>query len=257
MTILLIVAAAFFTALMFYKALAPWLERHQVEALELDDELRQLEELVSLKTLLMQSLRELDFDLELEKITSEDHAALKRRYEQQIIQIMRKLDALHGGRGWEQKIEDELARRAQAAKRLAPQPGQEAVVEVAQAKAPKKTKKVRKNKKTAAASSDSEDDAQVASQEVAAHEEAAHEDGSQATPSHSPQALASADARSRASGGAQVDAEPAAQAPERRPCHACGASMELHARFCSQCGVTLTPLEAAVQSLPEHVEEVR
>lgn len=138
MTIILIVASAFFTGLMFYKMIWPWLgQRLDDDSVTLDDEMRQLEELVVQKALLMQNLRELEFDLELEKISQEDYVILKRRYEQQTIGVMRKLDALHGGRDWEAKIEQELIARLKA-------------LQAPEEKAPAKTK-AKKTKKAKAA----------------------------------------------------------------------------------------------------------
>lgn len=109
MMIVFIVATSFFTAFMFYRMLAPLFERVDPDALELlDDDMRRLEELVAQRALVMHSLAELEQDLELEKLTQEDYTQLKRRYQRQVINIMKQLDAIHGGREWESKIDEEL-----------------------------------------------------------------------------------------------------------------------------------------------------
>lgn len=231
MTIILIVAAAFFTALMFYKTLGPWLERGNTSNLiELDDEMRQLEELVSQKAMLMQNLRELEFDLELDKITTEDYTQLKRRYERQTIGIMRKLDTLHGGRGWESKIEDELNRRLE--------------LEQTRSSAGDKVKKQSKAKtksKTRPAES-IQDDALELAQPAPAEAEALDIQAPELRP-----ALHAQD---------QDQAQPLATT-QTRNCPECDKLMELNARFCSQCGATLVPPEAVASSPSPSSEEVR
>ena len=113
MTLLLIAVSALFTALMAYRLSALLFTggAHILHDATLDDDLRQVEELVARKALVRDALQEIDLDLELEKISAEDHAQLKRRYEHQAIAIMRRLDALHGGRGWEASIDAELSAR--------------------------------------------------------------------------------------------------------------------------------------------------
>ncbi len=113
MTLLLIAVSALFTVLMTYRLGALLLtgSAHILHDATLDDDLRQVEELVARKTLVRDALQEIDLDLELEKISPEDHAQLKRRYEHQAIAIMRRLDAIHGGRGWEASIDAELSAR--------------------------------------------------------------------------------------------------------------------------------------------------
>lgn len=114
MMIVCVLLASCFTALMFYKMVLPLIAPVTPSSLELlDEDLKELEELVNLKALLMSSLNELELDLELEKITKEDYTQLKRRAQRQIIAIMKQLDGIHGGRGWEDKIEQELVRRRQ------------------------------------------------------------------------------------------------------------------------------------------------
>ena len=228
MTIILIVAAAFFTALMFYKTLGPWLERGNTSNLiELDDEMRQLEELVSQKAMLMQSLRELEFDLELDKITTEDYTQLKRRYERQTIGIMRKLDTLHGGRGWESKIEDELNRRLEL---------EQTRVE-AGAKVKKQIKAKTKPTKTKTAEPVKADALEPAKPAQA-------------------DALDTKATEPQTALDVQDQAKPLATT-QTRNCPECDKLMELNARFCSQCGATLVPPEAVASSPSPSSEEVR
>lgn len=113
MTILLILAYAAFTAAMLLQTARLFFSgRDEAPAAALlSDDLRQLEELVALRAQLLSSLRELELDHELEKISAEDYKLLKQRYERQAVQIMRKLDALYGGRGWEASIDAELDAR--------------------------------------------------------------------------------------------------------------------------------------------------
>lgn len=113
MTIVLIVLAVFFTAFMAYKMVAPFLDSQEAQLRSelLDEDMRRVEELVALKTMYMGNLRELEFDLETDKIAKEDYVQLKKRYERRTAGIMRELDELHGGRDWRDKIDAELERR--------------------------------------------------------------------------------------------------------------------------------------------------
>ena len=113
MTIVLIVLAVFFTAFMAYKMVSPFLETQEAQLRSelLDEDMRRVEELVALKTMYMGNLRELEFDLETDKIAQEDYVQLKKRYERRTAGIMRELDELHGGRDWRDKIDAELTRR--------------------------------------------------------------------------------------------------------------------------------------------------
>lgn len=247
MTIILIVAAAFFTALMFYKTLGPWLEREDASNLiELDDEMRQLEELVSQKAMLMQSLRELEFDLELDKITQEDYTQLKRRYERQTITIMRKLDMLHGGRGWESKIEDELNRRIAQEQ---PEEAEKKKVK-AKTKTKPKTKTAKKPSEVAAEPPQAEEKPAPAETEAEAEAEATAPGKAEAPVA----AEAKAEAEPVVSAGQEV-ATPATT--QTISCPECDKLMELDARFCSQCGATLVPPEAVASSPSPSSEEVR
>jgi ribosomal protein L32 len=77
----------------------------------LDEDLRKVEELAARKSALLQTLRDVEFDYETGKITENDYRDLKARYEREAIEVMRELDNLHGGRGWEEAIDAELDQR--------------------------------------------------------------------------------------------------------------------------------------------------
>lgn len=113
MTLLFVFIALAFTVFTLYKTIHPFLgsRQGQLRVELLDDELRSIELLVARKTALVQSLRELEYDWQTSKISEEDYERFKKSYERQAIGIMRRLDAIHGGRAWEQNIDDELARR--------------------------------------------------------------------------------------------------------------------------------------------------
>ncbi len=104
------VAAAFIT---LYLTVAPFLASKSDQARTdlLDDEIRQVELLAARKSSLLMSLRELEFDHQTNKIADEDYERFRKRYERQAVGVMRELDAIHGGRGWQESIEDEVQAR--------------------------------------------------------------------------------------------------------------------------------------------------
>ena len=77
----------------------------------LGDELREIEELVARRQNTVKTLRELAFERECDKLPADDYERLRRRYELEAVKIMRRLDEIHGGRGWEGAIDAELERR--------------------------------------------------------------------------------------------------------------------------------------------------
>lgn len=113
MTLIMIITAAAFTLLMLYQMVTPFLKtrRDQLHFELLDHDLRRVEELAAQKTTLLKSLREVEFDHDTGKLTDEDYKELKTRYERQALKVMRAIDELHGGRGWEQAIDEQLERR--------------------------------------------------------------------------------------------------------------------------------------------------
>ncbi len=113
MTLLLIIAAAIFTLVAAYHLVLPFLTTHE-ESLRfevLDEDLRKVEELAARKSTLLQTLRDIEFDFETDKISEKNYKELKSRYEREAVTVMRELDELHGGRGWEETIDSELERR--------------------------------------------------------------------------------------------------------------------------------------------------
>lgn len=114
MSIILIVAFGFVTFYMLYMTIAPFIgsQSSQQRFELLDKELGQIEELTERKKLLMDNLREIEFDLELDKISKDDYSLLKRRYERETIRTMRALDEIYGGRGWQERIDAALVARA-------------------------------------------------------------------------------------------------------------------------------------------------
>ncbi len=115
MTLLLIIGAVLFTLFAIVSLLKPFVasRRDQLRYEVLHEDLRRVEALVAHESTLLQSLRELEFDHDLGKLTDEDYKDLKRRYERQAVKVMRELDELHGGRGWETAIDEQLDKRRQ------------------------------------------------------------------------------------------------------------------------------------------------
>jgi cytochrome c-type biogenesis protein CcmH/NrfG len=113
MTLLLIIGAAIFTLVAAYHAVTPFLSsrQDQLRFEVLDEDLRRVEELAARKSNLLKSLRDVEFDFETDKISESDYRELKQRYERQAVEVMRDLDEVHGGRGWEKTIDEELGRR--------------------------------------------------------------------------------------------------------------------------------------------------
>ncbi|MFP4599185.1 MAG: zinc ribbon domain-containing protein [Persicimonas sp.] len=113
MTLLLIILAVIFTLVAAYNVVTPFLssERDQLRFELLDEDLRRVEELASQRALLLQELRDITLDRETGKISQDNYEELKATYERQAVQVMKELNDIHGGRGWEEAIDDELERR--------------------------------------------------------------------------------------------------------------------------------------------------
>lgn len=113
MTLLLIFVSAAFAITALYFALAPFLasREEQARAELIDEELKKVEQLVASKSMLLQSLREIEFEYETAKMSDEDYERFRTSLERQAIGVMRELDRIHGGRGWEEKIDAELSAR--------------------------------------------------------------------------------------------------------------------------------------------------
>lgn len=113
MTLLIVFLAVVFTIVSIYFTLAPFLggRRGNVRAEYLDDEVRELERLVARRSTLIAALRELEFEFETDKISKEDYDTFRARYEREAVAIMKKLDELHGGRGWEERVDEAVTER--------------------------------------------------------------------------------------------------------------------------------------------------
>lgn len=113
MTPILVFIAIIFTAMMIFQMLRPFLRSQQerVRFEILDHDLRRVGELAARKAGLLESLREVEFDYRTGKLNEEDYQAAKSRYERATIKTMRALDEIHGGRGWESAVDDELNKR--------------------------------------------------------------------------------------------------------------------------------------------------
>jgi hypothetical protein len=83
----------------------------------LDEDLRSIEELVAQRSYLMMSLRELHLDHETGKISDEDYESTRRTLELEAVKVLSKIDDVHGGRGWQESIDEELAERLDGIRR--------------------------------------------------------------------------------------------------------------------------------------------
>lgn len=114
MTILFIIAAIAFTVAMTALMIRPFsmAKQDQISLELLDEELREVEALAARKVALVQSLRDIEYDFETNKITEEDYRRFKRSCERQALGVMRRLEAIHGGdANWEDTIDGALAER--------------------------------------------------------------------------------------------------------------------------------------------------
>lgn len=115
-----IFAAATIFALV--KIVAPFLEDRdaQLRFEVLDEELREIEELVARKSVLLQGLKDIEFDYETGKLSEEDYERLREKNERQAVQVMRKLDDLRGDVDLDEAIDSALERRLQERARTVP-----------------------------------------------------------------------------------------------------------------------------------------
>lgn len=112
MTVLLVFAAAIFALVASYRAFAPLvLTGTRIQSGALDTELRELEELTARRDVLLKSLRELEFERETNKVSQGDFETFRARYEREALDILKEIDRLHGGRGWQERIDEELRSR--------------------------------------------------------------------------------------------------------------------------------------------------
>lgn len=138
MTLILIAIVAMFTLWAAAQAVAPLFTNHEDELRDdmLGADMRQVEELIGRRMLVLDNLRELELDHQMGKLEDEDYAKLRRRYELQALGVIRKLNALYGGEGWESRLDSALVARQRqlgVAEADAPAPAVEVSVEVSEA----------------------------------------------------------------------------------------------------------------------------
>lgn len=113
MTLPLIFAGLIFTAFAIYMAVTPLLQssvkRWRFEYL--DSELREIEFLVARRVMLLNALRELEFEKETAKVSESDYTTFRKKFEREAVRIMKRIDNIHGGRGWESKIDALIAKK--------------------------------------------------------------------------------------------------------------------------------------------------
>ena len=117
MTILLLIIALSFTAWMLASMVRPFLatRQDQMSFEILDQELRQIESLVARKVALVQALRDIEYDHQTNKISTEDYERFKRSCERQAVGVMRKLNTIHGGEeDWDATIDEAVLARLDA-----------------------------------------------------------------------------------------------------------------------------------------------
>lgn len=116
MSLPLLIVAIAFTLWTLFNMLRPFLGQRddQIRFEVLDEELREIEGLMARKTALVQSLRDIEYDHQTAKISTEDYERFKRSHERRAVAIMRRLDAIHGGREWESHIEEAVTAREAA-----------------------------------------------------------------------------------------------------------------------------------------------
>ena len=83
MTLPIIFVMCVFTAFAVYMTVLPFVarSREQTRFDHLDDEMRELEVLVSKRAVLLNSLRELEFEKETDKVAEKDYVTFRKRYE--------------------------------------------------------------------------------------------------------------------------------------------------------------------------------
>ena len=71
----------------------------------LDSEIQEVELLSAEKHVLVNALRDLELEYQSEKIVENDYKVYRKRVENRAIGVMKKLDKIHGGRGWDERID--------------------------------------------------------------------------------------------------------------------------------------------------------
>lgn len=106
MTVLLVLFSCFCTAFLFIKMLSPFLQNkdEQLRFEVLDEDLKTLELLAQQRSFYVYQLKEIEEDFKANKLTQDDYALFKRRFEREIILLMRHVEEIHGGKGWEDRV---------------------------------------------------------------------------------------------------------------------------------------------------------
>jgi hypothetical protein len=115
MMILFLIITAALTLYAAFHIVAPFFQsrEEQLRFEVLDEDLRHIEELVAQRSYLLQSLRELQLDHETGKIPEDDYESTRKKLELEAVKVLRELDEVHGGRGWQETIDEELSERVQ------------------------------------------------------------------------------------------------------------------------------------------------
>lgn len=219
MTLLLVFLGSVFTAFALYLTVAPFLggKRAGARLEHLSEEINEIEQLVARRQVLLGSLRELEFELETEKVAPQDYKRFRARYETEAVAIMRRLDEIHGGRGWEARIDAELEKRLGRKARH--------VLEAEQ--------------------HEEGPDEEAAGDEIAseadedAAEDVAENIGVEEVSSPTPD-----EELTNANGEREEEAGVAEPMSLQLTCANCDEPLEQDDRFCSQCGTPVEPLES-------------
>lgn len=228
MTIIIIFAISVFTLFAIYRVLSTFVggRASQIRAEFLGDEVREVEQLVARREVLLDALRELEFEFETDKVSDEDYQTYKHRYEREAVAIMRRLADLHGGQGWGGRIDAELEERLGHAPRSA-----EMKFEVGDGNDDEP------RAETETPSDEADEPAQHAD-EADEPEPQDDEPEDQADDPEEERDDEPADDRHGSNG--ELAADDATQGLELT-CSNCGKPLEPEDAFCSQCGTPVTP----------------
>ncbi|MFB6264753.1 MAG: hypothetical protein ABEL76_14180 [Bradymonadaceae bacterium] len=112
MTLVLVFITAALTLYALYRVAAPFLEERAAEgARVLEDELEEIEELAARKSVLMQSLRDIEFDRKTGKLSEEDYRRLKAHREREALEVAKKLEHRRGHLEYESEIDRQVKAR--------------------------------------------------------------------------------------------------------------------------------------------------
>lgn len=112
-TLFFVFIFAALTVYALFRIVSPFLasEDEQIRHELLDDELREIERLVARKSVLLQSLKDIEFDRETGKLSETDYERLRDRYEREALQVMRELDEVRGGVDLDDEIDAAVRER--------------------------------------------------------------------------------------------------------------------------------------------------